>query len=44
MTSRRYFSIQTLVDAGIKKIIIVPLRGHAGNFIKLLKSVKAWGC
>jgi glucose-1-phosphate thymidylyltransferase len=33
-----YYPIQTLVDAGIKEIMIVSGRGHAGHFLELLGS------
>jgi len=38
-----YFSIQTLVKAGIKDIMIVSGKGHAGQFLELLKSGKDFG-
>ncbi len=33
-----YYPIQTLIDAGIKEIMIVSGRGHAGHFLELLGS------
>jgi glucose-1-phosphate thymidylyltransferase len=33
-----FYPIQTLVDAGIKEIMIVSGRGHAGHFLELLGS------
>lgn len=33
-----YYPIQTLIDAGIKDIMIVSGRGHAGHFLELLGS------
>src|SRR3989344_408286 len=38
-----YYPIQTLVDAGIKDIMIVSGRGHAGQFLELLKSGQEFG-
>ena len=33
-----YYPLQTLVNAGIKEIMIVSGRGHAGHFLELLGS------
>lgn len=33
-----YYPIQTLVEAGIKDIMIVSGKGHAGHFLELLRS------
>ncbi|TRZ89935.1 MAG: spore coat protein [Methanosarcinales archaeon] len=33
-----YYPLQTLIDAGIKDIMIVSGRGHAGHFLELLGS------
>lgn len=33
-----FYPIQTLIDAGIKEIMIVSGRGHAGHFLELLGS------
>jgi glucose-1-phosphate thymidylyltransferase len=38
-----YYPIQTLVAAGIKDIMIVSGKGHAGQFLELLKSGKEFG-
>ncbi|NUM25154.1 MAG: NTP transferase domain-containing protein [Candidatus Buchananbacteria bacterium] len=38
-----YYPIQTLVNAGIKDIMIVSGKGHAGQFLELLKSGKEFG-
>jgi glucose-1-phosphate thymidylyltransferase len=38
-----YYPIQTLVSAGIKDIMIVSGKGHAGQFLELLKSGKEFG-
>ena len=38
-----YFSIQTLVKAGIKDIMIVSGKGHAGHFLELLQSGEQFG-
>ncbi|MEA3398667.1 MAG: sugar phosphate nucleotidyltransferase [Patescibacteria group bacterium] len=38
-----YYPIQTLVKAGIKDIMIVSGKGHAGQFLELLKSGKEFG-
>ncbi len=38
-----YYPITTLVKAGIKDIMIVSGKGHAGQFLELLKSGKEFG-
>ena len=38
-----YYPIQTLVSAGVKDIMIVSGKGHAGQFLELLKSGKEFG-
>ncbi|OGY54178.1 MAG: spore coat protein [Candidatus Buchananbacteria bacterium RIFCSPLOWO2_02_FULL_46_11b] len=38
-----YYPIQTLVSAGIKDIMIVSGKGHAGQFLELLGSGKEFG-
>ncbi len=38
-----YYPIQTLVNAGIKDIMIVSGKGHAGQFLELLRSGKEFG-
>lgn len=38
-----YYPLQTLIDAGIKDIIIVSGRGHAGHFLELLGSGSDFG-
>lgn len=38
-----YYPIQTLTRAGIKNILIVSGRGHAGHFLELLGSGKEFG-
>jgi len=38
-----YYPIQTLVSAGIKDIMIVSGKGHAGQFLELLKSGQEFG-
>jgi len=38
-----YYPLQTLVDAGIKDIMIVSGKGHAGHFLELLKSGEEFG-
>ncbi|MBI3291011.1 NTP transferase domain-containing protein [Candidatus Falkowbacteria bacterium] len=38
-----YYPIETLVRAGIKDIMIVSGKGHAGQFLELLKSGKEFG-
>lgn len=38
-----YYPLQTLIDAGIKEILIVSGPGHAGHFVNLLGSGKEFG-
>src|SRR3989344_727368 len=38
-----YYPLKTLVDAGIKDILIVSGPGHAGDFLNLLGSGKEFG-
>ena len=38
-----YYPLQTLVNAGIKEIMIVSGRGHAGHFLELLGSGMEFG-
>lgn len=38
-----YYPIETLVKAGIKDIMIVSGKGHAGHFLELLKSGEEFG-
>ena len=38
-----YYPIETLVNAGIKDIMIVSGKGHAGHFLELLRSGKDFG-
>ncbi len=38
-----YYPLQTLIDAGIKEILIVSGPGHAGDFLNLLGSGKDFG-
>ena len=38
-----YYPLQTLIDAGIKDILIVSGPGHAGHFVNLLGSGKKFG-
>ena len=38
-----YYPLQTLVNAGIKEIMIVSGRGHAGHFLELLGSGLEFG-
>lgn len=38
-----YYPLQTLADAGIKDIMLVSGRGHAGHFLELLKSGEEFG-
>lgn len=38
-----YYPIETLVNAGIKDIMIVSGKGHAGHFLELLRSGKEFG-
>lgn len=39
-----YFPLKLLLDAGIKEILIVSGKEHAGDFLKLLGSGKEFGC
>ncbi len=39
-----YYPIETLVGAGITEIMIVTGGNHAGEFLRLLKSGKEFGC
>jgi len=38
-----YYPLQTLIDAGIKEVLIVSGPGHAGDFVNLLGSGKDFG-
>ena len=38
-----YYPIETLIKAGIKDIMIVSGKGHAGHFLELLRSGKEFG-
>jgi glucose-1-phosphate thymidylyltransferase len=38
-----YYPLQTLINMGIKEIMIVSGRGHAGDFLELLGSGKKFG-
>lgn len=38
-----YYPLQTLIDAGIKEIMVVSGRGHAGHFLELLGSGTEFG-
>lgn len=38
-----YYPLQTLLDAGLKDILIVSGKDHAGGFLRLLGSGKAFG-
>jgi glucose-1-phosphate thymidylyltransferase len=38
-----YYPLQTLIDVGIKEILIVSGPGHAGHFVNLLGSGKEFG-
>ena len=38
-----YYPLQTLISAGIKDIMIVSGRGHAGHFLELLGSGSEFG-
>jgi glucose-1-phosphate thymidylyltransferase len=38
-----YYPLQTLINAGIKDILIISGRGHAGDFLELLGSGKELG-
>lgn len=39
-----FYPLQTLIDAGIKDILIIIAPDHAGDFLKLLGSGKEFGC
>ena len=39
-----YFPLETLINAGIKEILIIVAPDHAGDFLKLLGSGKDFGC
>ncbi len=39
-----YYPIETLVNAGISDIMVVTGGNHAGEFLRLLKSGKEFGC
>jgi glucose-1-phosphate thymidylyltransferase len=39
-----YFPIETLLNAGIRDILIIVAPDHAGDFLKLLGSGKEFGC
>lgn len=39
-----FFPLQTLINAGIKDIMIIVAPDHAGDFLKLLGSGKEFGC
>lgn len=39
-----FYPLQTLLDAGIKDILIISGKDHAGGFLKLLGSGKDFGC
>lgn len=38
-----YYPLQTLIDAGVKEVLIVSGPGHAGHFVNLLGSGKEFG-
>ncbi|MDP7116340.1 MAG: sugar phosphate nucleotidyltransferase [Candidatus Woesearchaeota archaeon] len=38
-----YYPLQTLIDAGIKEVLIISGPGHAGDFLNLLGSGKKFG-
>ena len=38
-----YYPLQTLIDAGVKEIMIVSGKGHAGDFLELLGSGSEFG-
>lgn len=39
-----YFPLETLINAGIRDILIIVAPDHAGDFLKLLGSGKDFGC
>ncbi len=39
-----FYPLRTLIDAGIKEILIISGKDHAGGFLKLLGSGKDFGC
>lgn len=39
-----FFPLETLINAGIKDILIIVAPDHAGDFLKLLGSGKEFGC
>ncbi len=39
-----FYPLQTLLDAGIKEVLIIVAPDHAGDFLKLLGSGKDFGC
>ncbi len=39
-----FYPLQTLLDAGIREILIIVAPDHAGDFLKLLGSGKDFGC
>src|SRR5258706_6370479 len=39
-----FYPLQTLLDAGIREILIIVAPDHAGDFLKLLGSGKEFGC
>lgn len=39
-----FYPLQTLIDAGLREILIVSGKDHAGGFLKLLGSGKDFGC
>ena len=39
-----FFPLQTLLNAGIKDILVIVAPDHAGDFLKLLGSGQEFGC
>jgi len=39
----QYYPLQTLVDAGIKDILIVTVGNNAGHFLRVLRNGKDFG-